>query len=90
MQRADVPGRHGAPVERAAHAHDNLALDERGRVGERQRGQAADLVDLQHRNPGLAVVIDQARVVQLGVAREEHGHPAGARDHVHRGHDVTV
>ena len=64
VQRADVAGRHRAAVERAADGDHHLALDERRRVGERQRRQAADLVDLEHRDAGLAVVVDEARVVK--------------------------
>jgi len=90
MQRADDAAGHAAAIERACHRDHHLPLDQRGRVREGEGGQAADLVDLDHRHAGLAVVVDEPGLVWLGVAEHEHRKSARVGDDMHIGHDVAV
>ena len=90
MQRADDPAGDRAALQRARDRDQGLPAYHRRRIAERQRRQAADLVDLQDRDGGLAVVVDQPRLVELGVARDQDGDAARAGDHVHVGDDVAV
>ena len=90
MQRADDTSGHGAAVQRSRHRDDHLPLDKRRRFRERKGGQAADLVDLDHRHAGLAVVVDQARLVRFRIAQQEHGQRPRVGDDLHIGDDVAV
>src|SRR4029077_1589704 len=90
VHRADVRGRHGAAGHGATHGDDDLALDKRVRVGEAERRQAADLIDLDHGDAGLAVVVDEPSVMGLGVIGYQHGHAVRAGDDVDAGDYVTV
>ena len=90
MHSAHVAGRDRPAFHRTPDGDDHLALDQGVWIRKGQRRQAADLVDLDHRHPGLTVVVDQARVMRLGVARNQDGHAAGARDHVDVGDDVAI
>jgi hypothetical protein len=90
MQGAHVARRHCAAIERAADSHHHLSRDQRVRVSRRERRQAADLVDLEHRDACLAVVIDKARWMQGSVAGDQHRHRARACYHGCGGHYVAV
>jgi len=53
-------------------------------------GAEVELVDLEHRDPGPAVEVDQSTVVAVAVAVDQDGEGLSASDHSHIGDDETV
>ena len=90
VQGADDAASDGAALQWTCQRHEHLAGNDGRRVAECKRRQAADLVDLHHRDRRVAVVVDQARVVQLRVARDQHSHGGGAGEDADARHDVAI
>ena len=77
----DARGQRVVWGQRRPHGHHRLADAREGR-GEGQGRQAGDPIDLEDRDPGLTVGVDEPGIAGVGVAAEHHNELCGVGDHV--------